>query len=1258
MINHLPINKTISVLILFFCTLLSYGQLPDFTLTVAPTPQTCLGNGTLTFTITGNDPAASIDYAVYLLPNTTTPVTIVTANTATGLSAGNYLVVATQSLGALSNTSSANVTIINQVIPLTYNLAVVKVKCGNDGEITVNVATGNAVSYEILTGPVTVPQQTSNVFNNLPIGLYTIRAYNNCGEAVVNTTQVIQENTGITINAPVFIGGELPDCNTITVGNTYEVSTSGNNIFWPLSFQYTVYPPSGGTPTIVTGTALGGSITAPNAKYTNIPFYHDQEYYYDLTITDACGNVFTRNNNIVDQKFQFNDQVNNFGCNDNSLTIEPSNFVGPITVEFVSFPDGFIPEDYNINHPDFNGSAVYFLDDNPVPEGSYTVTVNDACGRSYTADFDITPPELQPQVTVTAICGSDVGGVEIEINTRAITSVLITNAPVDYAGIIPDDVSDLVNMLGIFTMANLPLGDYTFEIIDSCGDEYTEDVAVEVTGGSPDITVLQRPGCEEDFGSIRLNAAGDFESVIITAGPAEYSDTYPVDMSENITGNGSFYMNSLPAGSYEFTTNDVCGIERIKMVNVEGYALQINEVEIIPYCGSFQLDIDHFSNGNYVQSFWLQRYDEATDTWGDPVTGSPYTSGLPNNTNADFININLDPDESPFYSTIGDFRIVKAFYTYANGSSVNSFCFSVIDTFTFTGAPVITDVFSFPCAGGLTEVAVAVEGVAPFTYKITSKDGEPFLIDNGDSNVFSSIEAAYYNFQVTDDCGNIVNSQFNINATDPITVSASGFCEGEESILTVQLFSFLNYEWYKGSDPDTILSTTNSLTFVDFDSAINSGTYYVSITTTTESSCMNQVLEYEVMPNVMPNAGEDVNSVLCNEANTINLTDYLTTPHDNDGVWEDIDASGALTGNILDTNGLTAGTYSFKYTVNGLCDLTDEATVTLTINDIPVAPVVTSVNAVCEGENIQFSITTPQAGVTYQWTGPDNFTATEANPLITSAGVMATGVYSVTAIANDCISPATTVNVTVNAIPDFEIQGETALCEGQSTIIGVAPQNFDIGDVTYEWYYENELLLDVNSSDIEIFEIGTYEVLVNNNGCETSEMVNITANTAGFIVELEAGCDDFEYIISISNIDEMNGSLFQWTGPNGYSYAGEEAVITNLEGGEYFITVTNPEGCSVSASIMIENTGCIIPRGISPNDDGYNQTFDLSNLDVRDLQIFNRYGLQVYEKQNYINEWYGQSDKGDLPTGTYFYVVTLSAGKRVTGWVYLQREIH
>ena len=1241
------------MLVLLLSSFVSFAQLPDFTFTVTPTPQTCLGNGALNFTVAGTQPGATKDYAVYLLPNTTTPVTTVTTNSATGLVAGNYTVIATQSLGGQTSTAAANVTIQNQVIPLSYTLTATKTKCGNDGKITVNMTSGAAVSYEIINGPITVPQQASNVFNNLPVGVYEVRVYNDCGEAVVVTTQVTQDQTNIYLGQLAPVGGALPDCNTISMQSEYSLYTGGNNIFWPLTFQYTVHPPGGGAAIVLSKVVAGGSLTDPNTVLQDIPFYHDQQYSVDIKVTDACGNVWNLNNNIINQHLSINFEPDFSGCGERSFKLTFLNYVNPVTVNFTDVPaEGFVPADFNPQHPLFSDEAEYKIEGTPVPLGSYTVVITDGCGREFTQTFELTEPILMPEVIVQAECGDITGDLELKLPGRTIVWIELTTAPVEY-GPSPVDLTSMLDEEGKLVMNDLPFGPYLFTLTDECGVEYTKDVTIEVTSGSPNMSALQRPGCEEGFGTVRLNAQSDFTNVSVTDGPVEFSTSYPVDVTANIAGNGDFYMNGFPAGLYEFSTMDECGIERIKQVDVEGYLITVDELEVIPYCGSFRLDLQHQSNGNYVQSFWLQRYNPGTATWGHPDTNTPYTSGLPNTTNSVYMNIN---DNSTFYFTTGDFRIIKTFYTYANGNTSNNLCFNVLHEFTFSGGPVITEVVSFPCAGGLTEVAVQVEGVPPFEYSITTKDGDPFVIDNGASNIFSELEPAFYNFRVTDACGNIVNSAFNINATDPLEITASGFCEGEDSFLMVPPYSFLNYQWYAANDPGTILSTANSLTFPSFNSATDTGVYMVNITTTNASSCMNTTLQYEIQPNQLPNAGADNAITQCNDGASINLTSLISGSFDTGGTWLDTDASGALNGNMFDIAGVAAGTYNFTYRVTGLCSTQDESVITITLNETPDVPTVAAVAPVCEGTDVQLSVT-PVAGVAYSWTGPNGFTSSVADPLLTGAGVAASGVYSVTASADGCTSAAATVTVTVNSVPDFTINGATALCTGQSLALNVAPDNFTTADATYVWYFNGVEQAGVDSDNIIVDEIGVYSVNVSLNGCESSREVTITPNSAAFDVVVEGGCTDFEYILSIANITEMTGAGFVWSGPDGYSYVGEEANISGLPSGEYAVVVTNTEGCSAIGTIQVDNTSCMIPRGISPNDDEYNQSFDLSNLGVADIQIFNRYGLQVYEKQIYVNVWYGQSDKGELPTGTYFYVVTLNEGRKMTGWVYLQREI-
>ena len=114
--------------------------------------------------------------------------------------------------------------------------------------------------------------------------------------------------------------------------------------------------------------------------------------------------------------------------------------------------------------------------------------------------------------------------------------------------------------------------------------------------------------------------------------------------------------------------------------------------------------------------------------------------------------------------------------------------------------------------------------------------------------------------------------------------------------------------------------------------------------------------------------------------------------------------------------------------------------------------------------------------------------------------------------------------------------------------------------------------------------------------------------------------------------------------------------------GNYTITYVsnaNAATCLVAgtytANIVIEDCAIpIIPKGVSVNGDGFNDFLVLSN--VAKLTIFNRLGMKVYSRNNYTDEWGGQSDNGDeLPDGTYYYSIDFNGGQNRTGWIYLSR---
>ena len=429
------------LLVFLFISQVSYSQLSSFTFNVTPTNESCLGNGILTFNVSGTVSGSSMDYAVYLLPNITTPLAIVTVSSLTGLNAGNYRVIATQSLGVNSATKQQDVTIVSTITKLTYSLVGTKVKCGNDGAIAVNVTSGNPFSYQILSGPVTTPVQSSNVFTNLPVGVYQIRVFDTCNEGVVQTFTLLQTSVSLIVDAVSFQTTILSSCNTILVSNAFGV-LSGFEIAFPLTFQYTVFPPSSSTPIVYTQIVNTGTIASQI-----IPFYNNQSYYYDLKVTDACGNVYNQNNNIVNNKFDFTSAVLKLNCTDIALKLTPEFYVAPYTINFLTFPVGFNAVSFNSSHPGpFSASdAIYGSVGNSFPVGNYSIQITDSCGRTMIKNVSVVNI---PPMPVAVGSSNGCGDLSILINSIQLVSVIMTNAPVGYSIPLPHDFSSLISTDG------------------------------------------------------------------------------------------------------------------------------------------------------------------------------------------------------------------------------------------------------------------------------------------------------------------------------------------------------------------------------------------------------------------------------------------------------------------------------------------------------------------------------------------------------------------------------------------------------------------------------------------------------------------------------------------------------------------------------------------------------------------------------------------------------------------------------------------
>jgi len=72
-------------------------------------------------------------------------------------------------------------------------------------------------------------------------------------------------------------------------------------------------------------------------------------------------------------------------------------------------------------------------------------------------------------------------------------------------------------------------------------------------------------------------------------------------------------------------------------------------------------------------------------------------------------------------------------------------------------------------------------------------------------------------------------------------------------------------------------------------------------------------------------------------------------------------------------------------------------------------------------------------------------------------------------------------------------------------------------------------------------------------------------------------------------------------------------------------------------------TSIVIPPGFSPNNDGVNDKWIITNIQNypnSKVTIMGRWGKVIYEKKNYQNNWKGLNQKGiKVPIGAYYYII-------------------
>ncbi|WP_309641116.1 gliding motility-associated C-terminal domain-containing protein [Flavobacterium sp.] len=309
---------------------------------------------------------------------------------------------------------------------------------------------------------------------------------------------------------------------------------------------------------------------------------------------------------------------------------------------------------------------------------------------------------------------------------------------------------------------------------------------------------------------------------------------------------------------------------------------------------------------------------------------------------------------------------------------------------------------------------------------------------------------------------------------------------------------------------------------------------------------------------------------------------------------------------------------AFYDSVNQCYSTTTAVTTTPLLNQIPTF---NAIAPICIGTVTNPLVATSNNGVHGVWSPAFNN--------------LATTLYTFTPDAGQCASNTSLTIQVLNQIPTFDLIDP--ICSGDVLNPLLATSNNGILGVWSPAFNNTTTTL--------------YTFTPNAGQCSSNTSLTIAVNPKPQIT-ITAGCNG-KFFELTAHADIENTS-FLWYDVNDV-LLGNLPTQTIATPGIYHVVGT-ADSCKGTAMQETTSVYCDIPKGISPNDDGWNEFFELSNLNVKSLEVFNRYGTKVYNKNNYKNEWKGEANNGqELPDGVYYYVIDFENAKSKTGWVYINR---
>lgn len=1132
------------------------------------------------------------------------------------LSAGPYSVTITDANGCPTSTSFS---IVNaSTFPFNASLTKKDPTCANgaDGEFSVQVNGGtNPFTYTWSGGNGNASAADPT---NLIAGAYSVTVQDFYGCEVVRTDTLFDK-------APItatfaYVKDDCPPANSGSATATAADGVSPYSYNWP------------------TGTIPGSVVSGASGEiFSNLP-----SGTFNVTITGAnlCSNIipFTIEKSAP---FTLITAKNNISCNgltDGSITLTVTGVTTPNTETYVWSPNVGIA---NINNQNQTNLAA----------GTYLVTVTDPANScEETETFIIEEPDT---IAATAVItnASCVGGISNGAINLTVTGGTGTYSYNWGGGITSKDRSGLA------------VGDYTVIITDArnCRPfiatySVTDQPQFTVNLDSTDITC---PGLRNGFITVTTTATNptyawsDGLSVSAVRGGL-FPGKYLVTVTDGSTGcqvvDSTFINQEDSIKMYFSVIDENCSPGMDGVANIDstrggtpGYTWSFsagNQVGNGPV-------VTQLSSGTVLVT--------VTDLLGCTAVDSfEVKKAAPFNASFIFTDAICQGDSTGTASIITSNSTGSLLYTWPLGS--------VIDPTDSTqnkllAGTYIVNVFdpSNQCDEDLTIIIDEPDTIKPnaiitnencnpggdgsITLAPSGGDGGPYAFNWVGTGVIPSdqnqnnLSAGTYFVTIADGIGCtsedsievriIVNIVPNLTTIDVCQVA--GLCNGSAEVSPTNGTAPYSYEWTSSTGVIPVPSTTDSI------GNLCAGDYTLKIT---DASGCDTTIAFTINGNrtILPNAivvdescgGTDDGSISVTpsggvepysyawlgntsiDSNRINLTpdNYSITITDATGCFAILDT-------IIDTD-------NFDYTIS-------------------------SANLSCLGGNdgtADITIVGGIAGYTFNWTPtPANGQGT---PNISSLSV---GTYSVvmTNTSTNC-----SITETVDILPSSQINPNEIVsnesCFGQNDGSIVLAVVGGVGNYTYNW--SANVPAGTTGSSATGLSAGTYTVqIIDGAGCDTTLSVDIIAanEIIAAITNNVANCANTSICDGSAVLTVSSPGTFSYVWSPGIVVVGNDSAAINLCPGNYFVDITNSNGCTKRVDFTIGG-----PSIIDPNITSNDATCNIPNGSLVAAPTGGTGTLTIEWLDNTLSSIGNGVSINSLPAGAYFAVVADAVGCRDT----------